>query len=95
MKNKIIKEMSASLNVKCEEKLKDYCSYFVSYNKKEEKVLLPFFGLSEAIFVTEESSSMISEAISSGKNVFTLGNEYSNSDENYKKILNKFLEFIF
>ena len=52
--------------------------------------MLPFFGLSEAIFVTEESSSMISEAISSGKNVFTLGNEYSNSDENYKKILNKF-----
>jgi mitochondrial fission protein ELM1 len=75
---------------KLEEKLKDYCSYVVSYNKKEEKVLLPFFGLSEAIFVTEESSSMISEAISSGKNVFTLGNEYSNSDENYKKILNKF-----
>ena len=75
---------------KLEEKLKNYSSYFVSYNKKEEKVLLAFFGLSEAIFVTEESSSMISEAISSGKNVFTLGNEYSNSDENYKKILNKF-----
>jgi mitochondrial fission protein ELM1 len=75
---------------KLEEKLKDYSSYFVSYNKKEEKVLLAFFGLSEAIFVTEESSSMISEAISSGKNVFTLGSEYSNLDENYKKILDKF-----
>ncbi len=75
---------------KLEEELKDYSAYFVSYNKKEEKILLPFFGLSEAIFVTEESSSMISEAISSGKNVFTLGNEYSKPDENYKKILNKF-----
>lgn len=75
---------------KLEEKLKKYCAYLVSYNKKEEKVLLPFFGLSEAIFVTEESSSMISEAISSGKNVFTLGNKYSNADENYKKILDKF-----
>lgn len=75
---------------KLEEKLKNYSSYFVSYNKKEEKVLLAFFSLSEAIFVTEESSSMISEAISSGKNVFTLGNEYSNPDQNYKKILEKF-----
>ena len=75
---------------KLEEKLKNYSSYFVSYNKKEEKVLLAFFGLSETIFVTEESSSMISEAISSGKNVFTLGSEYSNLDENYKKILDKF-----
>lgn len=75
---------------KLEEKLKNYSSYFVSYNKKEEKVLLSFLGLSEAIFVTEESSSMISEAISSEKNVFTVGNEYSNSDENYKNILKKF-----
>ena len=75
---------------KLEEKLKDYCSYFVSYNKKEEKVLLAFLGLSEAIFVTEDSSSMISEAISSTKNVFTIGNEYSNADKNYKNILKKF-----
>jgi mitochondrial fission protein ELM1 len=75
---------------KLEEKLKHYCAYFVSYNKKEEKILLPFFGLSEAVFVTEESSSMIGEAISSKKNVFTVGNEYSNADENYKNILKKF-----
>ncbi|BAK74166.1 ELM1/GtrOC1 family putative glycosyltransferase [Arcobacter sp. L] len=79
-----------SVENRLEMELKDYCSYFVSYNKKEEKVLLAFLGLSEAIFVTEESSSMISEAISSAKDVFTIGNEYSNSDENYKNILNKF-----
>lgn len=75
---------------KLEEMLKEYYSYFVAYNKKEEKVLLPYFGLSETIFVTEESSSMISEAISSSKKVFTIGNEYSDADENYKSILNKF-----
>ena len=75
---------------KLEEMLREYYSYFVAYNKKEEKVLLPFFGLSEAIFVTEESSSMISEAISSSKKVFTIGNEYSDADENYKSILKKF-----
>jgi hypothetical protein len=33
---------------------------------------------------------MISEAISSTKNVFTVGNEYANADENYKSILEKF-----
>jgi hypothetical protein len=33
---------------------------------------------------------MISEAISSTKNVFTVGNEYANADENYKNILKKF-----
>jgi uncharacterized protein len=75
---------------KLKEKLKGFYSYFVAYNKKEEKVLLPFLGLSESIFVTEESSSMISEAISSSKEVFTIGNEYSNADENYKNILDKF-----
>jgi len=62
----------------------------VSYNKKEEKVLLPFFGLSDSIFVTEESSSMISEAISSQKNVYTIGTSEAKPDKRYLKILNKF-----
>lgn len=34
MKNKIIKEMSASLNVKCEEKLKDYVDFCMNNNQK-------------------------------------------------------------
>jgi len=77
---------------KLKNNLKDFCAYFVDYNKNPQKVMLAFLGLSEKVFVTEESSSMISEAISSGKNVFTLGNEYSNTDENYKKILEKFVK---
>lgn len=80
---------------KLEEKLKDYSSYFVSYNKKEEKVLVPFFGLSEAIFVTEESSSMISEAISTAKLVYTIGIQNSNPDKNYRTILDKFVKHKF
>lgn len=75
---------------KLEKILKEYYSYFVAYNKKEEKVLLPFFGLSEAIFVTEESSSMISEAISSLKSVYTITLNYANPDKNYRTILDKF-----
>jgi mitochondrial fission protein ELM1 len=77
---------------KLEERLKNYYSYFVSYNKKEEKVLLAFFGLSEAIFVTEESSSMISEAVSTLKSVYTIGVQNSNPDKNYRTILNKFVK---
>ena len=75
---------------KLEKELKDYYSYFVAYNKKEEKILLAFLGLCTSVFVTEESSSMISEAISSSKKVYTIGNEYSKSDKNYKNILMKF-----
>lgn len=77
--------------------LKDYSEYFVSYNKKEEKVMLPFLGLATKVFVTEESSSMISEAISSKKEVFTLGTKTANPDNNYQKILEKFenMKFIY
>lgn len=82
--------------VKIEEKLKDslmnYCIYFVEYNKNPEKITLPFLGLSEKIFVTEESSSMISESILSEKDVFTLGIQKNISDNNYKKILEKFVK---
>ena len=75
---------------KLKDELKDYYSYFVAYNKKEEKILLPFLGLSNKIFVTEESSSMISEAISSQKSVYTIGLKAAQPDENYLRILNKF-----
>ncbi len=76
-----------------EEKIKknveEYCAYFVAYNEKPEKILLPFLGLSKSIFVTEESSSMISEAISARKEVHTLYKNDTN-EKQYKKILEKF-----
>jgi uncharacterized protein len=81
---------SIDIEKRLEDELKNYSSYFVSYNKKEEKVLVPFLGLSTKIFVTEESASMISEAISSSKPVFTLKPKTVNSDENYQKIIEKF-----
>lgn len=68
----------------------DICEYFVSYNQKPEKILLPFLGLSEAIFVTEESASMISESISSGKVTYTIQPNYFKKDINYQKLLEKF-----
>lgn len=76
---------------KLRERLENYCAYFVAYNKKSEKVLLPFLGLSKAVFVTEESSSMISEGISSQKPIYTLSGKDAHPDSNYQKILQKFL----
>lgn len=70
--------------------LSDVSSYFVAYNQKEEKILLPFLGLSDKVFVTEESSSMISEAISSKKPVFTLRPKKIESNKSYQRILEKF-----
>lgn len=82
---------SIEVERKLQIQLKNVSSYFVSYNQKEEKVLLPFLGLGEKIFVTEESASMISEAISSSKEVYTLCPSFVKCDENYKKILTKFI----
>ena len=72
-------------------RLEKYCAYFVAYNKKPEKILFPFLGLSKVVFVTEESSSMISEGISSQKPIYTLSPKEAHPDSNYKKILQKFL----
>lgn len=76
---------------KLKKSLEKNYAYFVEYNEKPEKVLLSFLGLSKAVFVTEESSSMISEAISARKPVYTLSLEAAHPDSNYQKILQKFL----
>lgn len=85
---------SRRTSIKVEEKLKnnltECCAYFVDYNKNPQKVMFPFLALGEKTFVTEESSSMISEAISSGKATYTFSIDYSKSDKNYKKLLEKF-----
>jgi len=72
-----------------QQELSEVCAYFVAYNSKPEKVLNLFLSICEKIFVTEDSASMISEAITSRKPVFTIY-EDSTKDANYNKILNKF-----
>lgn len=76
---------------KLKNSLKDFCAYFVDYNNNPQKVMLAFLGLSEKIFVTEESSSMISEAILSEKDVITLRGKDIKLGFNYQKILDKFV----
>jgi len=63
---------------------------FVAYNQEPKKVIGGFLTLSEQVFVTEESASMVSEAIAAGKPVVTLYPKALKPDSNYKKILEKF-----
>ena len=63
---------------------------FVAYNQKPEKVIGGFLTLSERVFVTEESASMVSEAVASGKAVVTLYPSSYSAEDNYCKILQKF-----
>jgi mitochondrial fission protein ELM1 len=63
---------------------------FVDYHTTPQKVVGAFLKLSEVVFVTEESASMVSEAVASQKPVVTLAPETQNPEKNYKKILKKF-----
>ncbi len=63
---------------------------FVAYNQKPEKVIGGFLALSEQVFVTEESASMVSEAVASGKPVVTLYPTSYAAEEDYRRILEKF-----
>jgi mitochondrial fission protein ELM1 len=65
---------------------------FVAYNQEPKKVIGAFLALSETVFVTEESASMVSEAVASGKSVVTLVPQYRYPDENYFEILEKFIK---
>lgn len=47
-------------------------AYLVIYNRKPEKCLSAFFGLSSFVFCTEDSTSMLSEAIVTGLPVVSL-----------------------
>jgi mitochondrial fission protein ELM1 len=63
---------------------------FVAYNQEPKKVIGAFLALSETVFVTEESASMVSEAVASGKSVVTLRPQVHKCVNGYNKILEKF-----
>jgi len=78
--------------IKMEEKMHQQmkAAMFVAYNKKPQKVIGAFLALSDLVFVTEESASMLSEAVVSQKFVISLIPKNVNIDTNYQKILFKF-----
>jgi mitochondrial fission protein ELM1 len=74
------------------ERLEEACASFVAYHRNPERVTLAFFGLSREILVTEESSTMIGEAVASRRPVVTVGISSARPDANYRATLAKFEE---
>ena len=73
---------------KMQKEMKAEC--FIAYHKDPQKVVAGFLELSSAVFVTEESASMVSEGVASRKPVVTLIPKHHHADRNYAEILDKF-----
>lgn len=75
---------------KMKKEMKAEC--FIAYHNNPQKVVSGFLRLSSKIFVTEDSASMVSEAVAAQKEVYVFSPGYAKPDENYQKILEKFLK---
>ena len=73
---------------KMEKEMRAEC--FIAFNKNPQKVVAGFLELSSAVFVTEESASMVSEGVASRKPVVTLVPKIHDADKSYSDILDKF-----
>lgn len=73
---------------KMEKEMRAEC--FIAFNKNPKKVVAGFLELSNVVFVTEESASMVSEGVASRRPVVTLVPKIHDADKNYQKILEKF-----
>jgi len=73
---------------KMEKEMRAEC--FIAFHKNPQKVVAGFLELSSAVFVTEESASMVSEGVASRNPVVTLAPEQYDADKSYQKILQKF-----
>ena len=63
---------------------------FVAYHQNPIKAVGAFLALADRVYVTEESASMVSEAVASGKPVVTLIPNESGGEKDYMAILQKF-----
>jgi mitochondrial fission protein ELM1 len=70
-------------------KYKADIAYEVYFGKDPEKVVAGFLSLSSAVFVTEESGSMITEAVLSKKPVFTICPANVKEQKKYKAFLDR------
>jgi len=65
---------------------------FIAYNREPKKVVSDFLALSETIFATEESASMVSEGVGAQKRVVTLAPEIASPEKAYRQILEQLVE---
>jgi len=65
---------------------------FIAYNREPKKVISDFLALSEMIFVTEESASMVSESVGAQKQVATLVPKIAKPEKAYQQILEQLVD---
>lgn len=68
----------------------DDVAYAVYFNNNPEKVMQAYLGAGEMIFCTEDSTSMVSEAVISGKPVFTLRGSTSDINRGHLAVIKRF-----
>jgi mitochondrial fission protein ELM1 len=67
-----------------------HAKMFVPYHQTPLKAVGAFLALADRVYVTEESASMVSEAVASGKPVVTLMPNETGGGKDYIAILQKF-----
>ena len=65
-------------------------AYAVYFNENPEKIMQAYLGAGEIIFCTEDSTSMVSEAIISKKPVITLRGATKNINKGHKAVITRF-----
>jgi len=81
-------DIENQLNILSKEE-KNIVQKCICYNTNPEKVMSILLYLSEVVFVTEDSGSMISEAILSQKRVYTIEAKKTNIEGIYKNFIDK------
>lgn len=73
---------------------RDRVKYLILFNQKEEYFLDCYIDISNTIFVTEDSGSMLSESILSNKNVYSLQPENISKNKLYNKYMENLEKYI-
>ena len=69
---------------------KDEIAYAVYFNQNPEKIMQAYLGAGEMVFCTEDSTSMVSEAVVSQKPVFTLRGTTKNRNKGHSAVIDRF-----
>lgn len=72
---------------------KDEIAYAVYFNQRPEKIMQAYLGAGEMIFCTEDSTSMVSEAVISQKPVFTLRSMTKNVNKGHLAVIDRFAKY--
>jgi len=71
-------------------KTSDAIAHAVYFNEKPEKIMQAYLGAGQIIFCTEDSTSMVSEAVVSQKPVMTLRNRTKQINSGHQAVIERF-----